>query len=133
MRRENPELWRRLPPALREMAHSRVQAQLPAVVKIVTDEIGTNIDQLLDVKLMVIRHVEADPRLANRMFLEVGAKELKFIQNFGFFFGLLLGLPMIFITRAFPQWWVLPDRRGAHRLHHQPAGLAHDLRARRAA
>jgi uncharacterized membrane protein YheB (UPF0754 family) len=78
------------------------------MVRSVTDQIGENIDQLLDVKLMVIRHIEADPTLANRMFLEVGKKELRFIQNFGFFFGLLLGAPMIFIIRALPQWWVLP-------------------------
>ena len=33
---------------------------------------ATNIDQLLDVKLMVIRRMEAQPELANRIFLEVG-------------------------------------------------------------
>jgi len=108
MQREQPDLWRRLPQSVREMIHQRVQAQLPEVVRTVTREIGENIDQLVDIKLMVIRHVEADPRLANRMFLEVGAKELKFIQNFGFWFGLVLGIPMIFITRAFTEWWVLP-------------------------
>jgi uncharacterized membrane protein YheB (UPF0754 family) len=108
MEREDPQLWRNLPQFVRDSIHARVQQELPAMVRSVTDQIGENIDQLLDVKLMVIRHLEADPRLANRMFLEVGKKELRFIQNFGFFFGLLLGVPMIFITRAFPQWWVLP-------------------------
>jgi uncharacterized membrane protein YheB (UPF0754 family) len=28
--------------------------------------------------------------------------------NFGFIFGFLLGIPVIFITEAFPVWWVLP-------------------------
>src|SRR5258708_6512788 len=108
MQREDPTLWRSLPQLVRQSIHARVQEQLPSLVRSVTEQIGENIDQLLDVKLMVIRHIEADPNLANRMFLEVGEKELKFIQNFGFFFGLLLGIPLIFITRAFPQWWVLP-------------------------
>ena len=108
MEREDPRLWHSLPPPIREAVHARVQEQLPQVVRAVTDQIGENIDQLLDMKLMVIRHIEADPRLANRMFLEVGKRELNFIQNFGFFFGLALGVPMIFLTRAFPQWWVLP-------------------------
>jgi uncharacterized membrane protein YheB (UPF0754 family) len=108
MEREDPQLWRRLPRQIRENIHARVQQQLPQIVRTVTDEIGRNIDQLLDFKLMVIRHIEADPMLANRMFLEVGKKELKFIQNFGFFFGMALGVPMIFITRAFTMWWVLP-------------------------
>jgi uncharacterized membrane protein YheB (UPF0754 family) len=108
MEREDPQLWRSLPQFVRDAIHARVQQQLPGMVRSVTEQIGENIDQLMDVKLMVIRHIEADPNLANRMFLEVGKKELRFIQNFGFFFGLLLGVPLIFITRAFPQWWVLP-------------------------
>jgi uncharacterized membrane protein YheB (UPF0754 family) len=77
-------------------------------VHTVTDEIGANIDQLLDVKLMVIRQMEANPALVNRIFLEVGRRELRFIINFGFFFGFVLGIPMVFITQALPYWWVLP-------------------------
>ena len=108
MRREHPRLWNDLPPQVREAVHSRVQAQLPDIVRDITDQIGENIDQLLDPKLMVIRHIEAHPELANRIFLEVGRKELRFIINFGFFFGFVCGIPVIFLTEAFPYWWVLP-------------------------
>ena len=108
LEREHPRLWRDLPPQMREGVHARVQEQLPEIVKDMTDDIGTNIDHLMDVKLMVIRHIEAKPELANRIFLEVGRKELKFIVNFGFFFGLLQGIPLIFVLHAFPEWWILP-------------------------
>ncbi len=109
MEREQPQLWHDLPDTLREALHERVRSQLPAIVHdIVVDQIGRNIDQLLDVKLMVIRHLEEHPELANRMFRDIGQKELRFIVNFGFFFGFALGVPMIFLTQAFPQWWVLP-------------------------
>jgi uncharacterized membrane protein YheB (UPF0754 family) len=108
MEREYPDLWNDVPQRVRDVVHSRVQAQLPDIVGDVTDQIGTHIDQLLDVKLMVIRHIEANPELGNRIFLEVGRKELRFIINFGFFFGLLLGVPLVFITHALPYWWVLP-------------------------
>jgi uncharacterized membrane protein YheB (UPF0754 family) len=58
---------------------------------------------------MVIRHIEENPELANRIFLEVGRKELRFIINFGFFFGLALGIPVAVITEVlFTQWWLLP-------------------------
>ena len=73
-----------------------------------TDDIGDNIEHLMDIKLMVIRRIEERPELANRIFLEVGRKELRFIINFGFFFGAALGFPMVFISEAFPYWWVLP-------------------------
>jgi uncharacterized membrane protein YheB (UPF0754 family) len=109
MEREHPALWHDLPPRFKEAVHERVQQQLPDIVRSVMDEIGHNIDQLLDVKLMVIRHVEAHPELVNRIFLDVGKRELRFIINFGFFFGFVLGIPTAFITEVvFTQWWILP-------------------------
>ncbi len=107
--REHPQLWRELPPRLREAVHARVQEQLPEIVHTITEEIGGHIDQLLSLKLMVIRRVEESPDLANRIFLEVGRKELRFIVNFGFFFGFLLGIPIAFLTvEVWTMWWLLP-------------------------
>jgi uncharacterized membrane protein YheB (UPF0754 family) len=108
MERDHGDLWGTLPPRAREVLHSRVDEQLPQIVHQVTRDIGENIDQLLDIKLMVIRRISAQPELANRIFLDVGRKELKFIQNFGFVLGLLLGVPLAFITNSFPEWWLLP-------------------------
>ena len=108
MERENPRLWAEVPDRVRESVHDRVQQQLPDIVRSVTDEIGENIDQLLDIKLMVIRRIEENPELANRIYLAVGRRELKFMINFGFFFGFLLGIPLVFLTEAVPLWWVLP-------------------------
>jgi uncharacterized membrane protein YheB (UPF0754 family) len=108
MTREYPDTWPGMPRLVKEAVHTRVQQQLPDIVKTVTDEIGAHIDQLLDIKLMVIRRIEENPEMANRIYLEVGRKELRFIINFGFFFGALQGVPLVFLTNAFPHWWVLP-------------------------
>jgi uncharacterized membrane protein YheB (UPF0754 family) len=108
MRREHGRLWEDLPPRVREAVHARVQDQLPDIVRQVTNEIGTNIDQLLDVKLMVVRQMEANPALANKVFQDVGKKELRLMVNFGFLFGFLLGIPVVFITELVPEWWMLP-------------------------
>jgi uncharacterized membrane protein YheB (UPF0754 family) len=108
MEREHPQLWRDLPARVREAVHERVQEQLPDIVRDVTVKIGRNIDDLLDVKLMVIRHVEEHPELMNRVFLDVGKKELDFIVRFGGAFGFACGFPLILITNAFPHWYVLP-------------------------
>ncbi len=107
--REHPQLWHDLPPRLREAVHARVQEQLPALVRSITDQIGAHADQLLNVKLMVIHRIEATPELANRIFLEVGRRELRLIVYFGFVFGLLLGIPTAFLTvEVWPIWWLLP-------------------------
>src|SRR3954464_1168758 len=108
MTREYPDTWPGMPRRVKEAVYSRVQQQLPDIVRTVTDEIGAHIDQLLDIKLMVIRRIEENPEMANRIYLEVGRKELRLIINFGFFFGALLGVPLVFLTNAFPHWWVLP-------------------------
>src|SRR3954468_17427130 len=105
---ENPQLWYAMPDRVREAVHDRVQQQLPDIVRTVTDEIGRNIDQLLDVKLMVIRRIEEHPELANRIFLDVGRRELRIIQYAGFVFGLILGVPLAFVTMIWHHWWILP-------------------------
>jgi uncharacterized membrane protein YheB (UPF0754 family) len=108
MLREHPRLWNDLPPQVKELIHSRVQEQLPDIVRELTEQIGRNIEQLADVKLMVIRRFEEQPDLANRIFLDMGRRELKFIQNFGFFFGFVLGIPVAVLTHFVKVWWLLP-------------------------
>lgn len=109
MEGEHPALWRDMPPGLRERMHERVQEQLPEIVRNLMREIGENIDHLLDIKLMVIRRMEANPALANRIFRAVGEQELRFIVNFGFWFGLALGVPTAILTEIlFGAWWLLP-------------------------
>jgi uncharacterized membrane protein YheB (UPF0754 family) len=38
----------------------------------------------------------------------MGQRELKFIQNFGFFFGFALGIPVAVLTHFVTLWWLLP-------------------------
>jgi uncharacterized membrane protein YheB (UPF0754 family) len=106
MQREHPQLWNDLPPQVRELGIERVQRQLPEIVGSLTDQLAEHIDQLVDVKLMVIKRF--DPELANRVFLDMGRRELKFIQNFGFVFGFLLGIPVAVLTHFVTFWWLLP-------------------------
>lgn len=108
MQDSHPALWRDLPSPAKRAVVSRVQAQLPSVVKTVTDEIGTHIDQLLDPKIMVIDHFKKHPDLVVRVFKDVGQKELNMMVNFGFIFGFLLGVPVAFADHWFHQTWLLP-------------------------
>ncbi len=108
MTREHPRLWGDLPPQVKDMVHARVLQQVPAIVRELTDKIGANIDQLADVKLMVIKKFEEQPDLANRIFLDMGRRELKFIQNFGFFFGFACGIPVAAFTHFVNAWFLLP-------------------------
>ena len=108
MRQENAQLWNDLPPILKEAVFTRVRSQLPAIVRNITDEIGANVDQLIDAKLMVIKYFVANPQLLNELFLTMGRRELRFMQNFGLYFGLPMGFVLFGILQVYPRWWVLP-------------------------
>ena len=102
-------LWRDLPPQLREGVHERVQEQLPEIVASMTDDIGD------EHRPPDGRQADGDPpdRGAPRagqpdLSRTSAGRSCSFIINFGFFFGAALGFPLVFITEAFPYWWVLP-------------------------
>jgi uncharacterized membrane protein YheB (UPF0754 family) len=108
MLREQPELWHDVPPRVKQTVYARVQEQLPDIVHQITEEIGLYIDQLLDPKLMVIDHFQRNPALVNRIFKDIGKKELRLMVNFGFLFGFLFGIPVAIITHFVTDWWLLP-------------------------
>lgn len=108
IRREHPQLWADTPPAVRSAVHARIDDQLPRVVDDIATTIGRHIDDLLDVKMMVVDQFETEPELVNRVFTEVGDRELKFIVNSGFYIGTLLGAFSVPLFLYVDRWWVLP-------------------------
>lgn len=108
MRRNDPELWRDVPPRGKQAVYRRVHEQLPDIVEQITDEIGAYIDQLLDPKLMIVDHFVGNPGLANKVFRDIGKRELRLMVNFGFVFGFLFGIPMAAINEVVKEWWLLP-------------------------
>jgi len=108
MRREQPSLWANVPPRAKQALYARVKQQLPDIMRQITDEIGRYIDQLLDPKILVIDHFQRNPALVNKVFKDVGARELRLMVNFGFLFGFLLGIPVAAITHFVTDWWLLP-------------------------
>jgi hypothetical protein len=108
MEQENPQLWHDLPPLIKDAVYARVRQQLPGIIREITVEIGQNIDQLIDAKLMVIRYFSEHPQLLNELFLIMGKKELRFMQNFGFYFGFPMGFVLWGVLQVAPHWWVLP-------------------------
>ena len=57
---------------------------------------------------MVVRYFVEHPQLLNDMFQTMGRKELRFMQNFGFYFGFPMGFLLVAVLHQFPYWWVLP-------------------------
>jgi uncharacterized membrane protein YheB (UPF0754 family) len=108
MRAEDPQLWGDVPPLLKDAVYARVRQQLPGVVQTLTVRIGEHIDQLIDAKLMVIAQLQERRDLLNEIFQGLGSKELRFIQNFGFYLGVPLGVVLFVVLHFYPAAWVLP-------------------------
>ncbi len=106
--RENPVLWQTLPPPVKAAVVARVQAKLPAAAHGLMRDVTDHVDQLLDLRMMVIDLLGRRPDLTNRMFLEAGAPEFRFIINSGAWFGFSLGLVQMGVQIWLDQWWVLP-------------------------
>ncbi|MXR52855.1 hypothetical protein GRX03_14725 [Halovenus sp. WSH3] len=105
---EYPELWHNMPESTREFIHARVEDRLPRIAEQITDSIGTHIDELLDINRMIADHLDEHPDLINRIFLEVGDRELTFIVNSGLYIGTFLGVFSIPLFLYIDAWWVLP-------------------------
>ena len=84
MHEQAPEIWSRVP------------------------DIKDNIDEMFDIKDMVIKRLTKDKGLLNDMFLQVGDEEFKFIERSGFTFGFLFGIVQMLVWYFYPKFWILP-------------------------
>jgi len=108
MLKEYPTFWENLPASARKMVYDRVRKSTPQLVDNLVEDISDNVEDLLDIKSMVIERLSADKQLLNRIFLECGQVEFKFIVNSGLYFGFLFGLIQMVVWYFYQSWWVLP-------------------------
>lgn len=108
MHEHYPVLWANLPVFVRRQVYARVRTQIPAQVDALMADIAANIDHLLDLKPMVEGHLEQNKQLLNRVFLECGEQEFKFLVRSGWYFGGLFGIVQAIQWHFFPVWWSLP-------------------------
>src|SRR5690606_18202415 len=105
MLREDLQLWNDLPPPVKETVFARVGQPLPWVGKSLTDNTGDTIGRLIDAKLMVLRCLTAIPTKLNSIFQAIGRKELRFMQNFGFYFRRRMGLVLFGVLHFWLGWF----------------------------
>lgn len=108
MQREDPELWNAMPPPLRAAVTDRVLKRLPRAVDGLMQDMAEHVDQLMDLRLLVIDLLSRDRALLNRIFLEAGQREFRFIVSSGLWFGFLLGVGQMLVQAVVPGVWVLP-------------------------
>ena len=104
----HPRVWRLLPRTVREHVYERVRAEMPGLIHGLMADAADEIEDLIDFKHMLVTRLEGDKDLLNRLFLEAGSEEFKFIVRSGLYFGFLFGLIQLTVWIFYKSWWVLP-------------------------
>lgn len=108
MLKRHRTLWQNLPKQIKEIAYLRVQQQLPKVMDDLIDDMSPKIESLFDLKRMVVEKLEEDKTLLNKIFLECGKEEFRFIINSGLWFGFIFGIPQLILWYFMPYPLILP-------------------------
>mmetsp|Transcript_21756 Transcript_21756/g.64156 ORF Transcript_21756/g.64156 Transcript_21756/m.64156 type:complete len:408 (-) Transcript_21756:541-1764(-) len=103
-----PDVWASLPLYVRDEVIERVREDTPQLMTAVMADIRANIESIIDLEDMVVRHLVKDKELLNSVFQRAGRKELKFIEHSGAFFGFWLGIIQAGIFAVVDSWLVLP-------------------------
>jgi uncharacterized membrane protein YheB (UPF0754 family) len=108
MQEHMPMLWWLMPDMEKRRLYLQAEQQLPASVKAVMDEMHDDIGTIFNIREMVVNHIAQDKRVMNRLFMECGHREFKFIERSGLYFGFLFGLVQMGVWIWLQQWWLLP-------------------------
>lgn len=108
MEESAPTLWASLPVQGKNLVYSRIELDSPNLVNKMVYDFQHNIDEILDIKELVVEQLVQSPELINEIFLKSGEKEFPFIEKSGLYFGFLFGLPTMALWYFYQAWWILP-------------------------
>ena len=108
MEESAPTLWASLPVQGKNLVYSRIETDVPNVVHKMVDDFKHNVDEIIDIKELVVNHLVNEPELINEIFLKAGEKEFPFIERSGLYFGFLFGIPTMLLWHFYQSWWILP-------------------------
>lgn len=108
MLEESPHVWKAMPRMVKSMVYAMVREKLPQAIRAMMLDITRNIEEMVDIKDVVVNQLSKEKHIVNKIFLSCGAVEFKFIIRSGIYFGLLFGLIQMTVWIYDPSWWILP-------------------------
>ncbi|GAB3392945.1 DUF445 family protein [Amycolatopsis echigonensis] len=103
-----PRLWEMLPSGAQQLLLKRVQAEAPRAITKIMREISRNIEDVLDLKHMVVTNLVRDKALLNRLIRDISRPEMRFIARSGIWFGFILGCVQLLVWSLTRSPIVLP-------------------------
>ena len=103
-----PQLWRATPDQLKDLVVANVESRIPAATRGMFEQFRGQIDQVFDIKHMVVTNLVRDKATLNSIFQDIGRPAFGFLIRSGLWFGFLIGLIQM-VVFGFTAWHlVLP-------------------------
>jgi uncharacterized membrane protein YheB (UPF0754 family) len=103
-----PEMWQGLPDPMKDQVRQMVRGEVEKVAVEILADMGDAIEDIIDLKAIVVEVAHRDRRLMGEMFQRVGVEEFRFIKRSGAYFGMIFGIVQLAAWTIYPAWWVLP-------------------------
>ena len=97
-----------LPEAVKAEVVTKAVEDSPPTIRAMMDEVRNNIEEVFDLKHMVVSALVNNKQLLVDMFQRCGWKELEFIKVLGAYLGFFFGLIQMVIWIYYEAMWVLP-------------------------
>jgi uncharacterized membrane protein YheB (UPF0754 family) len=108
MLEHQPRLWATMPAAAKRAVIANVERRAPAATRNMLSELNRNLDQVFDIKHMVVSNMVHDKRVLNRVFQEAGGDAFKFLIRCGLYFGFYIGVVQLTVYGITGSHLVLP-------------------------
>jgi len=103
-----PNVWEMMPVKSKQLLYAEVRKELPDIAHEFVEDIKFRLEELVDINEIVVQKLSDNKALLNDIFLLAAKNEFLFLIRSGFYFGLPLGIPVMFLWHFFPSWWILP-------------------------
>ena len=101
-------LWLATPKSIKDEIYGKTAEALPSVIEEMMEDLKMHVNDVFDLKAMVIKALLKDKQLLNEIFLRCGELEFKFIKRSGLYFGFFFGIIQAVIWYFYSPWWLLP-------------------------
>lgn len=103
-----PQVWRATPDQLKDVVVKNVEKRIPTAMAAMFDKLRGQVDQIFDIKHMVVTNLVRDKVTLNTVFQDIGKPAFKFLIMSGLLFGFLIGLVQAVVFGITNWHWSLP-------------------------
>ena len=98
-----PQVWRATPDQVKDLIVKNVEGRIPTAARGMFGEFRGQVDQIFDIKHMVITNLVRDKATLNTVFQDIGKPAFKFLIRSGLYFGFIIGLVQMLVF-GFTGW-----------------------------